>query len=309
MRTTLKYLTAGALATLIASPALADDSPRFSADDFLSKYNLLLEEDKDKDKDETLKVNLDEEKPASDKKDDEFVYFNTQTLNSGNDIRISLQPTGKTQSTFTARKSTFSGPLETIVMPSPEAALLSTFTPRYTSADITFGIGGSKKLGDEDKSTFDISFSSQISSRSAGMLGGANNAYAMEALNSQVYDFGMNVGYSGFHLGASIRGEEGAFYDGVSGYDVGLSYDRPTWSTSILFGEYRQGNSLLIGALDSPYLDTRFFALEFGAAYKLSPGMRFVGSFRFYEDPTEFLFNHDSIVTSQMFYLGTRLSF
>ncbi len=306
-----KYISIALFVAFWASPALAeedgDNSLRFSADDFINEYNLYLGSNTAKEKDKSitvdLKVNFDDTDLGKD-----FVYFKKEGPNDGPSTSLSLMPSGTIQTTFGPRNTKLTGPLESLTMPSGEGLALSTFTPRYTGADVSFSIG-QKSDGLNSKQGVSISLSSQITQRSANVFSGVNNIYADEALKTQIYDVGVNVGYSNFFLGASVRGEEGAFYDGISGYDVGLSYERPTWSTSILFGEYRQDSNLITTSLNSPYLDTRFFAMEFGAAYKLAPWFRFVGSFRMYEDPDLFLFDNDRVAISRMFYLGTRVNF
>ncbi|MEE8258797.1 MAG: hypothetical protein V3R20_03810 [Sphingomonadales bacterium] len=289
MKAPLKYISLAALAAFVAFPAQAEDSPRFSAEDFLKEWNVFLDEET--------------KSSETDKVKSDFIFFNTDSLPAN---AINLNGQNEKQNPFTPRKSSLSSSLENIVLPG-ETWLLNTFTPRFAGAVVSFGIG-SGGLDLEATSKVDISFTSQISSRQVNVFGAVNNAYILEAVNRQVYDVGLNVGYANFNLGASLRGEEGAYYDGISGYDVGLSYNRPRWSTSILLGEYRQVNNRLLG-LNSGFYDERFFALEFGAAYNLAPWFKFVGSFRFYEDANRLLMNPNGITTSQMFYLGTKLKF
>lgn len=303
------YLSIGLGAALLASPAYAqeDDEPlRFSSEDFLDEYNLFLgETSEEEEADVDLKLSLDSEENGN---EPEFIYFKKDTDVDGSSTSLSLAPVGTTQSTFGPRKTVLTGNLEKVVLPSGEALTLTSFTPRYTSADISFTLGGDKENPDSN-SGFRISIASQFSQRNANVLGGLNNEFAREALGSQVYDLGLDVAYSNVFVGASVRGEENAFYKGITGYDVGLSYQRPTWSTSILFGEYQQNGNYITSSLNSPYLDTRFFAFELGAAYHLAPWVRFVGSFRMYEDPDLFIIEGDKIGISQMFYLGTRVNF
>ncbi|MEE8294347.1 MAG: hypothetical protein V3R64_01410 [Sphingomonadales bacterium] len=304
------YISIGIGAAFLAAPSYAqeDDEPlRFSSEDFLDEYNLFLGEASDaaEEPDVDLKLNLDSDENVDDK---DFIYFKKNNNVDGSSISLSLAPVGTTQSAFTPRKTTLTGNLENVVLPSGEALSLTAFTPRYTSADISFSLG-SNKNAQEEASGFQISLASQFSRRNANVFGSVNNDFVNEALGSQVYDLGLNVGYSDFNLGASVRGEESVFYKGITGYDVGLSYQRPTWSTSILFGEYQQNGNYITSSLNSPYLDTRFFAIELGAAYHLAPWVRFVGSFRMYEDPDLFIIEGEKIGISQMFYLGTRVNF
>lgn len=304
------YITIGLGAALLASPSYAqeDDEPlRFSSEDFLDEYNLFLGEAAEdaKASEVDLKLNLDSKESEDDQ---DFIYFKKNANSDDSSISLSLAPVGTTQSTFTPRKTILTGNLEKVVLPSGDALSLTSFTPRYTSADVSFTLGADKTNPDGN-SGFQISLASQFSRGNANVFGAVNNDFVQEALSSQIYDLGLSVGYSDFNVGASVRGEESAFYRGITGYDVGLSYQRPTWSTSILFGEYRQNGNYITAGLNSPYLDTRFFAVELGAAYHLAPWVRFVGSFRMYEDPGLFIIEGEKIGISQMFYLGTRVNF
>ncbi len=310
-----KYISLGLGAALLAMPAYAqeEDEPlRFSSEDFLDEYNLFLGETSEEGEasDVDLKLNLDSDdlEVVENEDDKDFIYFKTDNNVDESSASLSLAPVGTTQSAFLPRKTTLTGNLEKVVLPSGAALSLTSFTPRYTSADINFTLG-SKKDDQEETTGFQISLASQFSSRNTNVFGSVNNDFITEALSSQVYDLGLNVGYSDFSVGASVRGEDSAFYKGITGYDVGLSYQRPTWSTSILFGEYQQNENYITSSLNSPYLDTRFFAVELGAAYHLAPWVRFVGSFRMYEEPDLFIIDGDKIGISQMFYLGTRLNF
>ena len=292
MKAPLKYFSLAVLAAFVAFPAQAqDDPPRFSSEDFLEEWNVFLDEER--------------KLSETDKVDPDFIFFNTDSLPSDT---FNLNGTGEDTSLFTPRKSSLTSGLEDIVLPG-QSWLLSTFTPRFSGTVVNFGLGATDSLDEEALPKFDVSFTSQLSNRQTNVFGAVNNAYALEALSRQVYDVGLNVGYSNFNLGASFRGEDGAYYDGISGYDVGVSYNRPTWSTSLLLGEYRQITSPLLG-LDTDFYDEMFFALEFGAAYNLAPWLKFVGTFRFYEDANRLLMNPNAdITTSQMFYLGTKLKF
>lgn len=306
MKAPLKYIGLAVLAAVIASPARADDTPRFSADDFLKEWTVFLNEEEENSAKDTGRVNLNA--PETEKKGKEagFIYFNTEGLSVAATTPLSLQNQNEATAQFTPRKTSLSTNLENIVLPS-ESWLLNSFTPRYVGTALSFSTASDGSDGEND-SKFDFSLSSQVTSRQTNIFGAVNNDYVLEALNRQVYDVGVTVGYSGFSLAASLRGEDGAYFKGIAGYDIGFSYNRPTWSTSLLVGEYRQGNNLLLGLSNGLY-DDRFFAVEFGAAYKMAPWFQFVGSFRYYEDANLILLDPTAISTTRMFYLGTKLNF
>lgn len=306
MKAPLKYVGLATLAAFVASSALADDSPRFSSDDFLEEWSVFLNEEEENSAEDEGRVNLDVPEAEKEEKKTGFIYFNTEGLSVAATAPLSLQNRNAATAQFTPRKTSLSTNLENIVLPG-ENWLLNSFTPRYAGAALSINTASDSPDGEND-SKFDFSLSTQVTSQQINIFGAVNNDYVLEALNRQVYDVGVNFGYSGFNLAASLRGEEGAYFKGIAGYDIGFSYSRPTWSTSLLVGEYRQGNNLLLGPSNGLY-DDRFFAVEFGAAYKMAPWFQFVGSFRYYEDANLILLDPTAISTTRMFYLGTKLNF
>ena len=311
MKASLKYIISAALAATLSFPAMAqdepvEDTPRFSTDDFLEEWSIFLKEEDGNSVDDEGPVSLDGPDKKKKEKKDGFVYFNTESLSAVATKPLTLKNQNETILPFTPRKTSLSNTLENISLPG-ESWLVDTFTPRYAGIEVSLS-STSSDPEEKPKSKFDFSLSSQVSSRQTNIFGAVNNDYVLEALNRQVYDVGLNVDYRGFGLGASIRGEESAFFDGIAGYDVGISYSRSTWSTSLMVGEYRQGSNLLLG-LNNDLYNERFFAIEFGAAYKLAPWFQFVGSFRYYEDANLILLDPSGVSTTQMFYLGTKLNF
>ena len=307
MKRLTTYLFAAALSGLAATPAFADDAPRFTDEGFLDEWNAFLEEEKNSAKQDQVSVDLDFNLTEEEGEQD-FVFFKTKDDEDEPKQGVQVTTSDPDVTAFTPRATSLSEGLGNIVLPG-DSWLLNSFTPRYADAHLNLGLGTrSAEFGSETLPLFDISVASSVGSQEVDTFGAYNNILLTEALRRQVYNFGVNVGYSGFNLGATIHGEEGAYFDGISGYDVGVSYNQPTWSTSVLLGQYRIGNNALLG-LNDPLLNTRFFAVEFGASYNISPWFKIVGTYRLYEDANLAVFDPNSVATNQMFFLGTNVSF
>jgi len=309
MKRLITFLFSTALVGVIATPAFAQDSPRFTEDEkFLEEWNAFLEEEKNNAKQDQVSVDLNFNLTDKAEEEEDFIYFKPKSNANENTPGVKVNAPQTDVGSFTPRQTTLSTDLQNIVLPG-DAWLLSTFTPRNAAAHLKVGIGSrSTGFGEQTTSLFDISVESVVSSIQPNTFGTVNTLQLGDALRRQIYNFGVNVGYSGFQVGASIQGEEGAFFDGISGYDVGVAYQRDSWSTKLLVGEYRFGNNYMLG-LNDPLLNDRFFAVEFGATYNLSPWFKVVGTYRLYEDANLMVFNLDSVNTSQMFFLGTNVSF
>jgi len=187
------------------------------------------------------------------------------------------------------------------------AWLRDSFTPRQADAHLNYSYVKTDELSGEEKSRFDVALSSRLRVDTMDLPGLVNNPTLSSAANRRTYGLGVNVGYSGFNLGATMRGGSSAFANITSGYDVGLSYSGNSWSTSVLVGgysrEYKNVFSDVIGGT------TNFYAMEFGASYKLNKAFSVSGSFRYltFDDTARLsLFDQSR---SGVFYLGTSLNF
>jgi hypothetical protein len=194
--------------------------------------------------------------------------------------------------------------IDSFLMPG-EAWLLSTFTPRYANAHISLTYG--RKDEESARKALGIELSSSLRVRQMDMPGLAASPSLAEALSRQQYNLGLNVGYLGFNLGASLRSEMGEFSDGFKGYDVGLSYRGSSWSTSFSVGEYSRRYSHVFS--DTEDLENTYYAFELGASYSFSRAFSLTGGFRHFEYGRSNLLDTEAAQRSQIFYLGTRLSF
>ncbi len=155
-----------------------------------------------------------------------------------------------------------------------------SFTPRYAS--VHFGISylsdGSRPLTGKG---FEIGVSSSLltSRVSTGLAGAFLNAPLIGS-GRKIYNLGVNVGYSGLSLGASVQRDEANLLGVQTAYDVGLNYRRGAFSTNLQFTSStgQAGRGLLFRI--NP--DNRIYAFEFGAAYRLRPGISFGGGLQYF---------------------------
>lgn len=305
LKRALTYVSSFALAVAAAFPSLADEAPRFSTEGFLSEWKAFLEDEEKAARKEQDAGNLNFNLGPSEDRSSDFIVFKKPEKDEEENSSLQVSTSVFRSSSFTPSASVVSGELENTLLPG-DSWLLNSFTPRYPTAHLRVGLTPGGEGADESK--FDITLNTQVVTSPTETFGPDGTGYLTESLPRRSYNVGMNVGYSGFRVGANLRGEEGAYFDGISGYDVGISYNRPSWSTSLMFSEYRQSNTYLLG-LNDPLSGDTFFALEFGAAYRLNPWLKFVGAVRYYEDPNMLLLDPDALTISHLFYLGTNVNF
>ncbi len=237
-----------------------------------------------------------------------FLYFRESVEAEREDPDLTLNLGTARGATFTPRfgaaPAGANAGIDSFLMPG-EAWLLSSFTPRHANAHISLTYGRNDQ--ESARKALGIELSSSIRVRQVDMPGVAASPSLADALSRQQYNVGLNIGYLGFNLGASLRSEMGEFSDGFKGYDVGLSYRGSSWSTSLSVGEYSRRYSHLFS--DTEDLENTYYAFELGASYSFSRAFSLTGGFRHFEYGRGNLLDADAAPRSQIFYLGTRLSF
>jgi hypothetical protein len=155
-----------------------------------------------------------------------------------------------------------------------------SFTPRYAS--MHFGIS---YLSDGSHPTtgkgFEIGITSSLlrSDISSGFDGSLLNAPLIGS-GRRTYNLGFNIGYSGLSLGASLQRDEANFLGVQTAYDVGLNYRRGAFSTNVqLTASVGQAGRGLLFRVNP---DNRIYAFEFGAAYRLRPGISLGGGLQYF---------------------------
>lgn len=99
-------------------------------------------------------------------------------------------------------------------------------------------------------------------------------------LNQQAYNLSLNIGYSGFRLGASYSRNELLFTPELSGYDLGVGYFADSWSANLRVGEYSRNRTQLLTSGYEGY--ENISAYELGAAYRLFSNVNLTGRFTYY---------------------------
>ena len=186
----------------------------------------------------------------------------------------------------------------------PEGSFWS-FTPRY--AAVHFGISYlPEKSSDPNHQGLEFGVTSTFLRR--------DRSYGLDSLfidapllgsNRQIYNLGFNLGYSGVTFGASLQRDSADALGAQTAYDVGVNYRRGAFSTSLQFssGRHKRARNMLFRV--NP--DNRIYAFEFGAAYRLRPGVSLGGGLQY--------FNYNSVTLSQdsndaaVVYLGGNVNF
>lgn len=160
--------------------------------------------------------------------------------------------------------------------------------------------GGGKK----SKSGRD-GFGVWVTSESSRTGGGQSIDLALEP-NAERPNFavGVNVGYHGFTVGASLLREKNGLDLSYQGYDLGIGYVGRSWFTNLQVAGFRnEGNPLYYN-----FMGDRFRAVELGAGYIIWPGFTFSGRFKYFDYGNPSFLNGQS-EEQHIFSLDTRLNF
>lgn len=182
--------------------------------------------------------------------------------------------------------------------------LTDSFTPRKADAHLGFSFS---PLGNEAASKVGVALTSNVKIDGVDAPGVINNPSLLSALERQTYRFGLEVGYSGFNIGASLRSDRSVYADTTSGYGVGFSYTGNSWSTSLNVGEYSRKYKNLFGNFGQDQLN--FYSFELGASYNLSNSLKLSGGFRYLAFGEDANLMYLERPQTQAFYLGTDFSF
>lgn len=299
-------------ATAQTAPALAEDSDsvRFDAKGFLKKFDNFVSQSEARQKlanrpgdiDVTLDFSFNGEGPE---KEPGFLYLKTPSSSAATD---NYRLNNESVTRFTPNAGALPRSGDVLITPG-ETSFVTSFTPRVADAHLQLHYEtASDQTGEGRSRPLDIALSSRLQVRPVDVIGSVSNPLMSAAFDRRAYDVGLNVGYWGFNLGASLRREVGGLTDGYEGYDVGLSYSGARWSTSLAVGEYRRDFTSIVSGTN--LLDDEFYALEFGASYRIGPRLRLTGGLRWFEYGRNFGIDPSAAPPrSQLFYLGTKLNF
>jgi|GEM_PF-3011537 len=253
--------------------------------------------------------------------DDGFLYFKDapEDVVPENNIDLGAVPLdvdntglGKTRSFIDIdRDGTVGGDAE-------DDAFVIAFTPRKLDTQITLLFAGQ----DIEKDGFQDQFSDYITPRGNGIELALKSQFEQQetppislAFNSDAQrDFiesraniGLVLRLANFSFDAGVSRRETAFDDLYYGVDLGLRYTAKSWRTSLqITGKQAERKS---GFIDLSGSHDRFFAVEFGAAYDLTPSWSLTGGLRYTGFKDRFDFGLDDGSIDGRVFMGTALTF
>lgn len=199
---------------------------------------------------------------------------------------------------------------QNIVSPS---GLIGGFTPRRANAhlDISYDRTAITDGVPITKRGFGFGLTSHVNQADALALGSTGNPMLDEVLRYESYELGVNVGYASLSFDASLYKELGSLPQSplglsMQGFDLGFSFNRPKWSTSLSVGSYRSLKDEFL-AINEAGFQNSMTAFHLGAVYKPLPLLHLTGGIRYMDlSQNPYLLEPQD---RQMFYLGTRLKF
>lgn len=166
----------------------------------------------------------------------------------------------------------------------------------------SFQIGYPLSAGERE---FGVWLTTEAARQAVGFQGRWQSVPLM-SFDQQSYNVGLNVGYSGFTLGAALSREAYGFDGGMQGFDLGIGYHGQRWFTNVQVGEYRSDrNPLFFGFFGER--DRHVFQL--GAGYSFWPNLSLSGRFRYYDYSNPFFPELGGLSQEHVFTLDTKLNF
>lgn len=288
---------------LVAGQVAAQEGPRFGAEELLPSLNLLANQharlSAAGERTDGIAVDFSFHGESS-APEPGFLY-----LQDGDEAApLAEVPVAPAPAAFTPRLSALGG-LDRTFNASGLTRAGSSFTPRYTNAEITLRIA--PHAGTAEKSAVDLKIASAflVENRlaAAGLADGG--PAALGPFDRRTRNLGVSLGYLGFTLGASMTRESGGLDGTLEGVDLGLGYSWSSFSTEISVGEYSRSDAF--SAAGGRERD--FYKLELGAAYALSERIRFSGGVRLFDYSNRFGPGRESVDRAGVLFLGTRLNF
>jgi hypothetical protein len=268
----------------------------------------------------TVEIPLDDPVSLA-KGDGAFIYLESGTdVIAGADLGAKIPHVGAkssavTGSSLATKAAGFANPgfgdlaLANPLTDGPRGGSIWSFTPRY--AAVHFGVSYfSDSSHAQDHKGFEVGLTSSLvkTDTSMGLGAGLDGAFLNSPLQGggrHIYNLGFRLGYSGLSLGASVQRDEADFIGVQTAYDVGLQYRRGSFTTNVQFSSAsNQADHNLLFRVNQ---DNRVYAFEFGAAYRLRPGISLGGGLQY--------FNYNSVTLapetddSALVFLGGNLNF
>lgn len=252
--------------------------------------------------------------------DDGFLYFKDapEDVSSNNlsldaaTLDANVAELGKTRAFIDIdRDSAVGGEAET-------DAFVIPFTPRKLDTQITLLFAGGNAATDGFQDQFgdyitprgngiELALKSQFEQQETPPISLAFNPGADQAFIEKQANVGLELRLANFRFDAGVSRRESAFDDLYYGVDLGLRYTAKSWRTSLqITGQQAERKS---GFIDLSGTHDRFFAVEFGAAYDLTPSWSLTGGLRYTGFKDRFDFGLDDGTIDGRVFMGTALTF
>lgn len=166
-----------------------------------------------------------------------------------------------------------------------------------------FQIGYPLSAGERE---FGVWLSTEAARQSLGFLGRWQSVPLAPLFGQNSYNVGLNVGYSGFTLGAALSREVNGFDIALQGIDLGFGYHGERWFANIQAGDYRGDRNPLFFGL---YGERDRQVLQLGAGYSFWPNLSLSGRFRYFDYSNPFFPGLGGLSQEHVFTLDTKLNF
>ncbi|MGD8325739.1 MAG: hypothetical protein PVF65_02380 [Sphingomonadales bacterium] len=192
------------------------------------------------------------------------------------------------------------------------------FTPRKLDTQITLLFADGKQDNDSFQGQFndyitpggsgiELALKSQFEQQETPPLSLAFNPGAQSSFIESRSNVALELSFSNLSFDAGVNRRHTAFDDLYYGVDLGLRYTAKSWRTSLqITGQQAERTSNFI---DLSGTHDRFFAVELGAAYDLTPSWSLTGGLRYSGFKDNLDFGLDDGLSDGRVFMGTALTF
>jgi len=296
MKNVFKYAVTALMISASSTATLADEKTRFESNGFLQSLDLFIAEQMAKLRDvqktdkgdaiKDLELSLRDKTKSTESSDNGFFYLR----------EAGPSTTGPTMGSMSDRPD-FSSLL------APDGTVRGSYGQDLFGTTGRLGVTFGADKNDPNDRGFEIALKSAYRLSMQGLP--AANAFNSSDLAERQYNVGLSLGYSGFGLDATLMRQTSLFDADMSGFDVGFSYQAPSWSARLSMSEYREGADLY--GIENEARN--IISVELGASYRLTDSLGLTGGVRYYDYGSRLMLDPEAGEKSQMIFLGGRLRF
>ncbi|SDD28714.1 hypothetical protein SAMN04488071_0244 [Kordiimonas lacus] len=293
MKNAIKYGLTALMISASSTATLADEKTRFESTGFLQSLDLFIAEQMAKlrdvqktDKGDTIKDLELSLRETTESKDNGFFYLREAGPSASGSAIGSM-----------ADRPDFSSLL------APDGSVRGSYGQDLFGTGGRLGVTFGADKNDPTDRGFEIALKSAYRLSMQGLP--AANAFNSSDLAERQYNVGLSLGYSGFGLDATLMRQTSLFDADMSGFDVGFSYQAPSWSARLSMSEYREGADLY--GIENEARN--IISVELGASYRLTDSLGLTGGVRYYDYGSRLMVDPEAGEKSQMIFLGGRLRF